>query len=113
MMADHTPGPWVAIRIPTPSDDGLDYAIGANVYGKSDVVAVVLEKCGLDEELSAPASANARLIAAAPDLLAALLDAQEFITASDHSGNNWQKAVEETMADAIDAAWSSLAISSH
>ena len=45
------------------------------------------------------------LIAAAPDLLAALLDAQEFITASDHSGNEWQKAVMETMSDAIDKAF--------
>lgn len=65
-MADakHTPGPWVAVSV-----GGFgEYEIHAR--GK-DIAAVNVSD-GMDEPTPFPAEANARLIAAAPDLLAAL-----------------------------------------
>ena len=75
----HTPGPWwikgPSPGLPTnPCDDGGDYAIYANFddprfNGKPRIIAEVINK--VDWGIEAPAEANAALIAAAPDLLAA------------------------------------------
>lgn len=59
----HTPGPWF---IPTPSQDAFgDYVIQSGANGGYGVIATTNPK-GIDRP-----DANARLIAAAPDLLAA------------------------------------------
>lgn len=67
MKTAHTPGPWIYIRSPEKHDGEYDFAINgpghpilAEVYGRSC-------KGGYP-----PAEANAALIAAAPELFAAL-----------------------------------------
>lgn len=64
-MSKHTPGPWVAeehleriITVETAQDE---------IYNRRDIAQV-----GFDPEERLTSEANARLIAAAPDLLAAL-----------------------------------------
>ena len=61
MQTKHTPGPWhIGVRT---------FHAGRDVYGpKGEPVAVADQELTLPEE----SAANARLIAAAPDLLAAL-----------------------------------------
>lgn len=62
MQTKHTPGPWhIGVRT---------YHAGRDVYGpKGEPVAVADQDITLPEE----SAANARLIAAAPELLAALV----------------------------------------
>ena len=73
MSAKHTPGPWKAFN-------------SINVIGvgneRSDVAWVRFEECGLMDTARSQEEdkANARLIAAAPDLLRALSDLIETIT---------------------------------
>lgn len=59
MTTTHTPGPWTV-----ESNDGVDFTV---LGGKSSQVRIAVE-CG---------ERDARLIAAAPDLLAAAIDALE------------------------------------
>ena len=69
-MTDHTPGPWTYRRALQPVDGEYDYAITAVIAGEPDCIAEAFGRVNLDIRLGA--EANARLIAAAPDLLAAL-----------------------------------------
>jgi hypothetical protein len=67
MTAKHTPGPWTIIRSKLETDGAFDYAIG------TDEAPVIAEAFGRDANGGWPdAEANARLIAAAPDLFSAL-----------------------------------------
>ena len=61
----HTPGPWTSGR-PIPADDTVSRIVRAG----ADHIAVVMDLEGAAQE----ATDNARLIAAAPDMLAALLE---------------------------------------
>jgi len=63
MTAKHTPGPWIAHYCP---EDGGEYSIHA-----SNGIHVALSIGGTKSE-----AANARLIAAAPELLEALQEAE-------------------------------------
>lgn len=66
-MTEHTPGPWQSMRSKAPHDGEYDYAIGA------EGAPVLAEAFGRTADGGRPpAEANARLIAAAPDLLAQL-----------------------------------------
>lgn len=67
----HTPGPWKVFETPT----GKVVGIGR----QSDGYAVADAGFGVWGEQSDEASANARLIAAAPDLLEACKRAEQFI----------------------------------
>jgi sigma54-dependent transcription regulator len=77
VSARHTPGPWVSIddyEVSVDAESNIGNEIAAWwVVGNPDVgngeVAAILHFYGSEE---ARADANARLIAAAPDLLAAL-----------------------------------------
>lgn len=65
----HTPGPWEVVNNP-PNEDG---STATSIYGSDQYVADVY--CGYAGSRNMPnaeAAANARLIAAAPDLLVAL-----------------------------------------
>ena len=66
-QGQHTPGPWTVTRSKMETDGAFDYAISA------DGVLVLAEVFGRDAKGGWPPSeANARLIAAAPEMLAAL-----------------------------------------
>lgn len=72
-MADkHTPGPWwVAYPVDRSCGD-----IGIKANGCANILAEVFEEFEMKDVFNAPvASANARLIAAAPELLEALEEA--------------------------------------
>ena len=66
MVTQHTPGPWRWDKIV--SDNGAPLIVGKRRDGERDV-AIVLYSGGSDDP---DVHANARLIAAAPDLLKAL-----------------------------------------
>ena len=68
--AQHTPGPWEKCD----RGDYSDFDGHSNVILGDDTRICVVQNSGDDW-----ADANARLIAAAPDMLAALLSAQESI----------------------------------
>ena len=59
--AKHTPGPWVT----TPEPNGIEWGVDAGKWGIATCAA---------EPGDGTTEANARLIASAPDLLAALSD---------------------------------------
>ncbi|RWP64868.1 hypothetical protein [Mesorhizobium sp.] len=69
--ANHTPGPWAIdpkylSEVQTPDDKTIASCWHAHAEGRTVSITGVLE-CSLEES-----AANARLIAAAPDMLAAL-----------------------------------------
>jgi len=63
----YTPGPWSVRRAKTPSDGGYDYGIAAVINGGEVCIAEAFEVVRIKDR--APAEANARLIAAAPELV--------------------------------------------
>ena len=73
----HTPGPWSAMAPLPPSYDDHGYRLIANVSKNAAVYcqrdAVLKDEYG--RKIQAQDEANARLIAAAPDLLKACKDA--------------------------------------
>lgn len=71
----HTPGPWETRRSRTPDNTGgYDYAI---VDKDKQIIAEAFEHTDKEscDFVKAPVEANARLIAAAPDLLSACKEA--------------------------------------
>ena len=73
-MSQHTPGPWRAARIRSPGRAAAAYYIyGAGKDQRSPCVAHV------KNSTIQPLHANARLIAAAPDLLAAAKSAARLL----------------------------------
>ena len=79
-----TPGPWVVYRGPMNMDGGLNPFFRGIVAllkhaGEEDDIAVILDR----NESAADYEANARLIAAAPELLAALEQAPEALVSYD------------------------------
>lgn len=65
-----TPGPWFTKRARHPVDGEFDWCVSADIDGS---LRVISEAFGRVSALITPnAEANARLISAAPDLLAAL-----------------------------------------
>jgi hypothetical protein len=78
-----TPGPWVPRRAKFPSDGGIDYGIEVVVDGRKLCIAEAFEVVHFDTRM--PAEANARLIAAAPEMFEALRDLLIFY-AGKHDG---------------------------
>jgi hypothetical protein len=93
MTATHTPGPWRAMSVSTAGAFG-----SRSVYGPNTAhVAEVWNGGTRDPEVAA---ANARLIAAAPDLLAVvatMLGAAE-ADALDDKSNVWRSAMLDARA---------------
>lgn len=87
-MNKHTPGPWQVI-----SDDHPE-AINKNL----EVVAGSNILCKIGGGLLDVRTANARLIAAAPDLLAAL---QSILNISLMDNGHWAKTIEVEASTAI------------
>lgn len=72
-MIKHTPGPWEAVFA---TADGTPAGTGAFVSKDGGSIARVhaYGMCGTDEQMREDAMANARVLAAAPDLLAVVED---------------------------------------
>ncbi len=73
-MAEHTPGPWHLQELPY--DDAF------RISGESTLHLTVTE-CA-DGYIPGQNEANAHLIAAAPDLLAACVEARRYLNCHDH-----------------------------
>lgn len=86
-VSKHTPGPWV-------SHD-------ADVYDGAGCQATHVANCNPDGDMfQSTADANARLIAAAPDLLEALTEAVELILRlTSARWSEWEGSEEETVGD--------------
>ena len=78
-MTKHTPGPWKLQKALRPVDGEYDYGIGAKVSGRGQCIAEAFGRCS-DRDLL-PAEANARLIAAAPEMLEALVNCSSLLGA--------------------------------
>ncbi len=91
-MSKHTPGPWKVIR------DGNDLSVrSANSRDTGKITHLDIAenigglRPGPDFTDRSEAKANARLIAAAPDLLEAL---QRLVKAVDPESTGWDEAVD-------------------
>lgn len=74
----HTPGPWAIV-------DG-HYPCMKEISGPSFKINIVMSATDLDFNDFLKRSADARLIAAAPELLEALLDCREALRRTGHDG---------------------------
>ncbi len=88
----HTPGPWMTKRAAVQTDGAYDFAV---VTETTDIIAETFGRSGVATYHDA--EANARLIAAAPELLAALKAAREF-------GLDDFKSGEQPIYEQMDAA---------
>ncbi|MEE4662743.1 hypothetical protein V2L09_02270 [Pseudomonas alliivorans] len=70
-MNKHTPGPW-SLGEPERVGEGLHAPIHAQKHGELAMVVWQMEDARIDRVRSIDCEANAHLIAAAPELLAAL-----------------------------------------
>lgn len=68
-MSKHTPGPWISNRAGSNMSNNHSQPFAIAQEGKANIIAGVFGDVQGGEEIAA---ANARLIAAAPDLLAAM-----------------------------------------
>jgi hypothetical protein len=105
----HTPGPWSVPHFATAKDESdcdCTYVLAEGYFGAVCSVHIDNGKAICDGGNDAPpveeAKANARLIAAAPDLLAALQAMLERYTALVNSGDagNWDPEIEDAVVDA-------------
>jgi hypothetical protein len=85
-----TPGPWTAWK----SREGESRNRRVHIVGTESGLSQICEMWGGDEE----DEANARLIAAAPDLLAALKDVAEQIAAYDYLHGENSCAIDDAPA---------------
>lgn len=90
--AKHTPGPWV-----------LDWNVSRiDVFSSDSAVMVAsVRRSAMSEGIDSQARANARLIAAAPDLLAALVEVTDRLDAFSVSANLNTRLALETARAAI------------
>ena len=106
-MTEHTPGPWIAIDRCTLAVEGgpSDWAVNRYSNGYRSYVATLFD-CQLAPEHGGTVEANARLIAAAPDLLeaceaiAALADGQGRLNMLQVAGQARQAIAKTTGKDA-------------
>jgi hypothetical protein len=90
-MSAHTPGPWVYAKAkqPSGSERSMDWCIATTDHA---IIAEAYEIFGYDTDgvtyRRAPAEANARLIAAAPDLLEACQTFAEWLRREEAGGTN-------------------------
>ena len=86
MIDKHTPGPWTFILTDPAPLPGFAYGIGHDPFGPSDVPWPVA---------LAVTDADARLIAAAPDLLEALEVLTAWIAKADRCDVPWPNLLRE------------------
>lgn len=96
----HTPGPWKIVddELLGPDDQGI---ASLHIYTHEDFPCAEDEQ---EEEVNAESAANARLIIAAPELLAACHDADCACTVRDRNSGHlvgcWMPAMQEAIAKA-------------
>jgi hypothetical protein len=103
-MSSHTPAPWqLSSREREESFDGLTFK-RLEVYGTQSAV-LIASVCGpeLRTEMHAhdEFEANARLIAAAPELLAALKELADSVERADCGFSSWQEEALKVARAAI------------
>ena len=92
MIGKHTPGPWQT----KPEECGVPYIrVRGTVLGGRHKIANVITPVyeGVHQRELEETRANARLIAAAPDLLFQLLAASNYIDALGGDGNSYRAAI--------------------
>lgn len=95
MDGKHTPGNWMAASRPS---SVVGWPIVASPSGR--VIANLAWMPGLSPELEAEIGANARLIAAAPELLEALKEAVDLIVHITRSRwSEWEETEDETVGE--------------
>lgn len=94
-VSQHTPGPWCVDKSAAYSVDRGHVAISANQH---TALAQVVVRMVDDDEPLPSGVANARLIAAAPELLAALREVLEFQSApagpTIHDFGRWRRLAD-------------------
>ena len=97
MTNQHTPGPW------TINKDGGVPIIGFDVGDGGELLPIVYRVGGFNQRV---ANANARLIAAAPALLAALTELHRLVEVTDNIVETSDRygIYHNDMMDALDAA---------
>jgi hypothetical protein len=105
----HTPGPWItSMVVVCPGGHGSPYGTFTihggplDKFGTQPPLATV--HCNLVKEfenINLAAEANARLIAAAPDLLAALQRALNFKEGDYQNGQGWEQMARAAIAKAV------------
>ena len=89
MGIKHTQGPWVLGE----SSEGRHFrAVNAREHSELATVVWVMEDDDMEGAQSPKCEANARLIAAAPDLLEALEEVVQWLELGDHEGQMHSKA---------------------
>lgn len=102
-MSAHTPGPW---DVREQDDEFRVHAPDSRSYGFRVEMRIVDEVGGYSEQLedgtwdNAQAKANARLIAAAPELLDALQMVRDYVVRMKGWGHGYQLAVDAAIAKA-------------
>lgn len=92
METKHTKGEWTFREFPKDSNGyiNIDFPKGfICIYGGC------IDEMSSEEEVNnhiIEAEANAKLIAAAPELLEALINLEQFLTPRDKASNTWLKA---------------------
>lgn len=86
-MTHHTPGPWLTER-----EQGGGWAVWTR-QPHTGTLATIHEE---DINGCFPADANARIIAAAPDMLAALVAAERFM--GGFEGDEMQEGIDDRLA---------------
>lgn len=103
-MSGHTKGPWAINRAKQPDNvGGTDYAIVVVIDGRPRVLAEAFQRVGEKAGggyIDAPAEANARLIAAAPTLVAALEGLMEAVPTQTNDRDWWPDELTRAMAAA-------------
>ena len=85
----HTKGPWTVAKLSGDKDIFIDTACGLSIGSLYSV------EVGTEET-----QANARLISAAPEMLAALEDCLNFITAKDDEAQDFKDEVRQLIKKA-------------
>lgn len=96
MSAQHTPGPWFAFPYSEPANNSSGRQLGWHINGAGAGYVMTLHKAS---HRAAEDEANARLIAAAPDMLEALRSALEVIAMERQSFADCNNVPELTAGD--------------
>lgn len=100
--AKHTPGPWTVEDIFEDDDGGVEVVLGYDIPGEGSPIPIahVFGVCehGAPPDTDTEVAANARLIAAAPEMLEALRECVTLNGAFAFASQDFYKAKQRIMA---------------